>query len=107
MKYQLKKVVIEANEFIPEQKPWPNGVEEGACEGRNNMPKYYVPVAGGIQALVSGDFVIDHEGPAKEVVSAKDFHAKYELKEKKECSDPAKPAATKPLAKPGPRIPKH
>lgn len=85
MKYQLKQVDnIEANEFIPEQKPWPPSVEEGACEGRNNMPKYYVPVAGGVQGIVSGDFVIDREGPAKEVMSAKDFHAKYEPVGKKE-----------------------
>lgn len=82
MKYQLKKKDIDAQQFIPEQKPWPPKVEEGGMEGRNNMPRYYVPVEGGIAAIVSGDYIIDGE-VAVQVVKAPEFESKYELVESK------------------------
>lgn len=75
--YKLKSDPVEAEQFIPEQLPWPAGVERGGYEGRNNLPTHYVETAYGPLAIVSGDYVLTSRGQ-KSVISQKHFSDLYE-----------------------------
>lgn len=55
--FETKAVTIEADQFIPEQ-PWPEGVEAGGMEGKNNKPTHYIETKNGTVAVVSGDWIV-------------------------------------------------
>lgn len=80
--YRKKPVVVEAEQFWPEKKPWPKGVSKGTgCMGEGNIYTTYVTTIHEQQTrVVAGDWIIiepdgSHAYPCKPDI----FEATYEL----------------------------
>jgi len=55
MKYVKRPVVIDAEQFFPNQKPWPNGVYERTVTG---CPSYRINTFEGEYVVSPGDWII-------------------------------------------------
>lgn len=80
MKYRKKPVIVDAQQFWPDVKPWPEGV--GVCETTTpgGTPLNKCPVVetlSGIQMLEPGDWVITDKG-ARYTCDPEVFAAGYE-----------------------------
>jgi len=51
-KFRKKPVVVEAEQFFPDKKPWPEGVE------RHSDGFYYINTLEGAHLVVPGDWII-------------------------------------------------
>jgi hypothetical protein len=56
MKYRKKPIVIEAEQFFPEQMPWPDGVYSSSTPG--NTKSYVVCTLEGNMNVTPGDWII-------------------------------------------------
>lgn len=78
-KFKSKTVEINAEQFFPENLPWPAGVEAGGMEGKNNKPTHYVETRAGTAAVVSGDWIVEElDGKGHYPCSNDVFQQKYE-----------------------------
>jgi len=78
-KFNSKLVTIEAEQFIPEKKPWPDGVQAGGMEGKNDKPTHYIETRSGTAAVVSGDWIIrEPDGKGAYPCCDAVFNQKYE-----------------------------
>jgi len=56
MKYRKKPIVIEAEQFFPEEKPWPEGVEDWGCA--RDGSKFMINTLEGEHTVTPGDWII-------------------------------------------------
>lgn len=72
MRYRKRPIEIEAEQFFPDRRPWPEGVE------RDCMGEYFIRTLKGVMAVTPGDWIIC--GVAGEVYPCKPmiFEQTYE-----------------------------
>jgi len=60
MKFRKKPIVIEAEQFFPDRKPWPDGVMEYPYKKANGKSKvqYRMMTLEGVFDVIAGDWII-------------------------------------------------
>jgi hypothetical protein len=77
-KYQAKPVIVDAVQFDPAQKPWPDGVKPW----RDNQPRPrdmsfgYIDTSEGRTSVVAGDWIVTEKG-RKSICKPDVFEAVY------------------------------
>ena len=83
MKYRRKPIIVEAEQFDPNKKPWPTGVEELKANWKGQMARdggsrfHFFGAA--LSKIQVGDWVVTCPGGARYVVPMFDFHDFYEV----------------------------
>lgn len=82
-KYRKKPVTVEAEQFWPNKKPWPNGVIMTAVDERDPSKGNHrvICTLGGNIKVSSGDWIITGVKGEKYPCKPDIFHAAYELVE--------------------------
>ena len=73
--YQKKPIRVQAEQFWPDQKPWPEGVE------KHNVFPWAIDTGMGMRTMrrvCPEDWIVTHEHGHKEVIKPDIFEATYE-----------------------------
>lgn len=81
MKFIRKPVVVEAIQFDPEIKPWPEGVQElgGHWSEPDPRKRRFNFSGAGVSVIESGDWVVTNQTGERYVVRQEFFFDVYEL----------------------------
>jgi len=76
VKVQKKPVVVEAEQFFPEKKPWPEGIEDWGCAAKGH--KFMINTLNGEVVVYPGEWVITGVGGEHYPCKADIFEQTYE-----------------------------
>lgn len=79
MKFRKKPIVIEAEQFFPDQQPWPVGVDGYRAEGE---PHWRVQTVHGYVEIQPGCWIIPEQEPGKAYpITPEELERTYEVVE--------------------------
>ena len=80
--FKRRDVPIQAEQFFPEERPWPEGVHEQRCRYRDPESEwivtYLLNTPSGPAVLSSGDWIVTAPDGTREVCRAESFAQLYE-----------------------------
>ena len=77
-KFRKKPVVIEAEQFVPDRMPWPDGVRYIGRDTKYNSPHYWINTLEGGHMVNPGDWIITGVKGEKYPCKPDIFEATYE-----------------------------